>query len=80
MNSRTERIKRTPLLKIISIIIIAFILIGAGTVIYIRLNYETEIDLSQFGMDIVDSTTRFYYCDTGIDHHYDEAAVTELDD
>ena len=80
MNSRTERKKRKTLRKLVPIILITFILIAAGTVIYIRLNYETEIDLSQFGMDIVDSTTRFYYCDTGIDHHYDEGAVTELDE
>jgi len=66
--------------RIAAIMAMAVVLFVTGIIIYIRMNYETEVDLSQFGMEIADSTTRFYYCDSGIDHCYDETTVTELDE
>ena len=51
-----------------------------GLYFYVSTNFETEADASLFGMTIADSTTRFYYCDTGTDHTYDASKIVELDE
>ena len=54
------------------------VLLTGGLALYIRATFETEIDATMFGVEITDATTRFFYCESGADHRYDEAAVVEL--
>lgn len=80
MKVTAKRGKGRIFLRILLILAVVALLTVGGLVLYIRATFETEIDASLFGMEIVDATTRFYYCDTGVDHHYDEAAVVELEE
>lgn len=59
--NRVTRKKKHRFLKFISIVTVLFLLtVGAGAA-YIFTNYETKVDMSMFGSEILDSTTRFYY-------------------
>lgn len=80
MEAKIKGRKKRIFLRILLILTVAALLAVGGIVLYIRMNYETEIDVSLFGMDIADSTTRFYYCDSGVDHRYDETAVVALEE
>lgn len=80
MEAKAKGRKRHVFLRVLLVLMVLALLATGGLVFYIRMNYETEIDISLFGMEIADSTTRFYYCDTGVDHAYDEAAVVELEE
>ncbi len=78
MKAKAERRKGRIFWRILLILAAVVLLATGGLAIYIFATFETEIDASLFGMEITDATTRFYYCDTGVDHRYDEAAVVEL--
>ena len=80
MNTGKTKQKKYRAGKVLSGALILLLLLMVGLFFYLRMNYETEVDLSLFGMDIADATTRFYYCDTGIDHHYEEGAVVAMDE
>lgn len=54
--------KNRTFLKVLLVITIILILIVTCIAIYIFKNFETEVDMSMFGTEILDSTTRFYYC------------------
>ena len=78
MKTGARKKKRHVFLRIIVTLATFAVLSVGGLFFYVRANYDTEIDASLFGVEIADATTRFYYCDTGINHRYDEAAVVEL--
>ncbi|MBQ7292187.1 MAG: transglycosylase domain-containing protein [Clostridia bacterium] len=56
-----EKKRKSVWLKIASVFFITVITLVAAGCLYIYFNYETEVDMSMFGTEIVDSTTRFYY-------------------
>ena len=56
-----EKRRRSVWSKIASAVFISVIVLIAVACGYVFLNYETEVDMSMFGSEIVDSTTRFYY-------------------
>lgn len=60
MNS-VPRKKKHGFLKFTLIVIALFLLAVAVGALYIFTNYETEVDISMFKSEILDSTTRFYY-------------------
>lgn len=72
--------KKRMVWRAVAVLIAAAVLALLGTWLYICTSFETKVDLSLFGADQPDSTTRFYYCDTGIDHCYDENRVVELEE
>lgn len=80
MKAKGKGKKRHIFRRILLLSMAVTLLSAIGFVFYLRMSYETEIDASVFGMEIADSTTRFYYCDTGIDHAYDEETVVELEE
>ena len=80
MKAKAKKRSGRIFLRILLVLVVVVLLAIGGLAIYIRASYETEIDASLFGLEIVDATTRFYYCDTGVDHHYDEEAVVELEE
>ncbi len=59
--SKNFKKKKHILFKIIVAMIIIVSLLIAVLAIYVFANYETEVDMSLFGSEILDSTTRFYY-------------------
>ena len=65
--------KNRTFLKVLLVIAIIFVLIVACTAVYIFTNFEIEIDMSMFGAEILDSTTRFYYCNA-------DGEIIELDE
>lgn len=78
---KAERKRKKHVLRIFLSVAFAttlLLVLGLSVIVYTR--FETEVDTSLFGMQIADSTTRFYYCDSGVDHTYDEARVVELDE
>lgn len=77
---KTKGKRRRILWRITAILGLTAILLTGGLAIYIYATFETEIDASVFGMEMTDSTTRFYYCESGVDHRYDETAVVELEE
>lgn len=80
MTNGMRKRKKHIFWKVLLILLLLMLLFAAGVAIYIGSTFETEVDMSLFGMDIADSTTRFYYCDSGIDHTYDETKIVELDE
>ena len=60
MNSFPKK-KKCIFLKVFAVLLVVLLVAVATMAIYIYTNYETEVDISMFGSDIIDSTTRFYY-------------------
>lgn len=54
--------KKRILLKAFLITMFIILAIAIFLAVYIFTNFETEVDMSMFGTEILDSTTRFYYC------------------
>ncbi len=65
--------KKRVLLKTFLIFTLILTLLATFLAIYIFTNFETEIDMTMFGTEVLDSTTRFYYCNSG-------GEVIELDE
>ena len=63
--------KKHVLRRILSVAFAITLLLVLGLSVIVYTQFETEVDVSLFGMQIADSTTRFYYCDSGVDHRYD---------
>ena len=59
--SENKKRKKHIFLKTIFVLVIAVLLLTTACAVYIFVNYETEVDMSLFGSEILDSTTRFYY-------------------
>lgn len=72
--------KKHIIWKVLAVMSALILVATAGLALYVQATFETEVDLSLFGMQIADSTTRFYYCDSGVDHTYDETKIVELDE
>ena len=60
MNSVPKK-KKHRFLKFITVVFALVLLAVAAGAVYIFTKYETEVDMSMFGSEILDSTTRFYY-------------------
>lgn len=56
--------KKHIFLKIFLTVFIFTLVVATAGAVYVFANYETEVDMSMFGSEIVDSTTRFYYLNT----------------
>lgn len=65
--------KKHIFLKILAVGLILLTLAVAVAAVYIVTNFETEVDMSMFGSEILDSTTRFYYLSS-------EGEAVELDE
>ena len=63
MKAKAKKRSGRIFLRILLVLVVVVLLAIGGLAIYIRASYETEIDASLFGLEIVDATTRFYYCE-----------------
>ena len=52
--------KRNILVRIALAMLVLLLVASAGVTAYIFTHFETEVDMSMFGTEILDSTTRFY--------------------
>ena len=60
MNTLPKK-KKHIFLKAFAVFLLLLTLAAIIGAVYLYTNYETEIDMSMFGSEILDSTTRFYY-------------------
>ncbi len=65
-------------LKIMFAVLGLFLITGCVVAGYILTHYELSADLSLLENDLVDSTTRFYYYNEGIDREYKDADLCEF--
>ena len=52
--------KKHIIWKVLAVMGAMILVAAAGLALYVYATFETEVDLSLFGMQIADSTTRFY--------------------
>ncbi len=77
---KQKKRKRHILKKLLGTAFLCLLLAVGGGAIYIYARFDTTADAGLFQQHITDATTRFYYCDTGIDHHYDPDRVVALEE
>ena len=53
--------KTHVLLYVLLSVIVTIAVIIAASAFYIHRNFDLDVDMSMFGSEILDSTTRFYY-------------------